>query len=1051
MKNFNYFNYTKTIAILLQIVMIATVSAKAVEKKELLNTVNKKCIGFIQNKGQVRDQYGELNSQALFLLNASNLNVQLHSVGFSYDAYVKVESGNKDIKTDPIFYSSSEIPKNHNTTYKFHRVDVSFVGANQNCEIQSTNKITGSDNLYIATTSLKEYENVVSFKTVVIKNIYNGIDLEFNAYPALDKPFEYNFIIHEGADATQIKIKYNGALSSTLINNKISLKTIFGNIVENIPSSYLENSKVNLNVSYRQINSNTYGFNIPTYNKSKKLIIDPTPMLTWGSYFGDFGDERGMAMTLDAARNVYIAGYTNSIANIATSGTHQSSFNGGNEDVFVAMFDNTGNKVWCTYFGGPQDERAMGIALDFNGDVYITGHTNSQLLSTIGVHQVGLSGIIDAFLAKFKPNGILIWSTYFGGTSVEQGRGIAINDDGNVMIVGDTGSSNGIATPGAHQSVYGGIWDGYIAVFNPIGRIEWATYYGGSDVDGCRGVSFDEKGNAYIIGWTGSINNIATSGQHQATYGGGTWDAFVTKFSQTGARVWGVFYGGSGEDWGNAIVHDKNGSFYIGGNTWSNNNISTINAAQPSFAGGSKDCFIAKFNNNAGRQWGTYLGGYSEELATGIAVDVNGNVCLTGYTQSANGISTQGSFQPNFAGNKDAFISLYSTRGVRMWGTYYGGANEEYSSAICMDNEGNVLITGSTSSNAGISSGNTYQTSITNGPGIDMFVGTITCSLPALTGSITSLVQVCKGSEETFTLPPVTGVTDYNWSFPSDWTILSGGFTNSVLVRVGSIIGDIKVNTSNSCGFGKHLIARLNVDSIPSKTLNISGKTMVCMGSILDYQVSPYTAGMPLVWSMPVGWTGSNSNNTLSVISSTTGGAISVNTFNQCGNGPTFTINVAVSAPIPTPYIIQNNSAMVSSANAGNQWYLNNMEIVGATNKTYTPTINGQYSVIVTDANGCLSLQSQVYSFTTVGFAQTATDAGIALYPNPTNSASNLIIKDFSGNQDSYFAVLDLTGKIISKQKLFASNEINSDLPSGMYIVEVMNNNKQTLIKYIKQ
>ncbi len=240
-------------------------------------------------------------------------------------------------------------------------------------------------------------------------------------------------------------------------------------------------------------------------------------------------------------------------------------------------------------------------------------------------------------------------------------------------------------------------------IIDPAVRV-WGTYYGGpgNEFEGfCRP---DASGNVYLSGYTNSSFNtfISTIGSFQNSLGGSN-DAFLVKFDASGTRLWGTYYGDVADDRGFSCATDIFGNVFLMGQTTSSGTvIATVGAHQTS-PGGSGDSFLAKFNSSGVRQWGTYYGGNTAEFCYSCCTDQAGNVFLTGGTSSATGtaIATVGSHQPIFGGTQDDFLVKFNGSGVRQWGTYYGGAGNDFGYSCCTDPFGNVYLSGTTSTNTG--------------------------------------------------------------------------------------------------------------------------------------------------------------------------------------------------------------------------------------------------------------------------------------------------------------------------------------------------------------
>ena len=275
----------------------------------------------------------------------------------------------------------------------------------------------------------------------------------------------------------------------------------------------------------------TAGAHETSVNDGFLVKFNSSGVRQWGTYF----EGNGNACTTDASGNIYIVGLTNSISGIATAGAHQTVMSGSG-DAFLVKFNSTGVIQWGTYYDGLGDTQPNSCATDASGNVYMAGQVFQELLpdsgiSTPGAHQTTYGGgFTDAFLVKFDPNGVRQWGTYYGGSGLEEGTSCAIDPSGNVYMAGHTGSTTGIATAGAHQTVFGGGGlDGFLVCFNSSGVRQSGTYYGEGFVSGCAS---DASGNVYMAGITQSSSGIATAGAHQTANGNSGYnDAFLVKFS----------------------------------------------------------------------------------------------------------------------------------------------------------------------------------------------------------------------------------------------------------------------------------------------------------------------------------------------------------------------------------------------------------------------------------------------------------------------------------------------------------------------------------------
>jgi hypothetical protein len=377
----------------------------------------------------------------------------------------------------------------------------------------------------------------------------------------------------------------------------------------------------------------------------------------WATYYGGSQDDMGISCAVDASGNVYMIGSTSSTSGIATAGAHETTINDG----FLVKFNSNGVRQWGTYFEG----NGNACTTDASGNIYIVGLTNSTSgIATAGAHQTVMSGSGDAFLVKFNSSGVKQWGTYFGGASsgasgMEKGISCATDALGNVYMVGHTPSTSGIATAGAHQTIYGGSsTDAFLVKFNSSGVIQWGTYYGGEGVDIGYSCATDASGNVYMAGDAQQQNlpasGISTIGAHQSAYGGGYSDGFLVKFDSNGLRQWGTYYGGSLLDVSFSCATDASGNVYMSGETQSFTGIATSGAHETTV----NDAFLVSFNSSGVRQSGTYYGGIKNVCTS----DASGNVYMTGYTQSNSGIATAGAHQTANGNNgySDAFLVKFS-------------------------------------------------------------------------------------------------------------------------------------------------------------------------------------------------------------------------------------------------------------------------------------------------------------------------------------------------------------------------------------------------------
>lgn len=673
------------------ILFFASVTLVAKPNSVDLNFNTNQQLSFEENKGQL---LGEDANRVTYFLKSGNTTIFLLENGISYQFTKKNKINEKSFLNSNEW--SNQIEKKENNTIETYRMDMILVGANPNPKITAENPIKGVINY-----AVRNIYNVEKFSKITYHDIYPNIDWVIYIK---EQKIEYDFIVRPNGNPELIKFK-NKWVENANINKdgSLSLDCKLGVVLQEAPISFQSEKNI---ASEIVINNDIISFKISDYNKNKTLTIDP--VVGWSTYFGGTGSDTGTACIVDNSNNIYLTGYTDSFTNIA-SGGYQNSHSGAANDAFLAKFNSSGTLIWATYYGGNGNDKGNSVAIDASGNIYMAGMTSSSNnISSIGAQQTSNAGLDDAFLVKFDTNGNRIWATYFGGEYFDEGYSCAVDNSGNVFLAGFAWSSFGITSSGAHQPTTGGATDGFLAKYNSNGVKEWSTYYGGElwETGYC---TTDINGNVYLSGFTSSTINIASPGAHQTAIGWGD-DAYLAKFDTNGVRQWGTYYGGDNYDWAYFPATDSQGNVYLTGHTASTGVIATTGAYQTTVASANAyDAFLAKFDSNGNRIWGTYYGGTDHERASGCTVDNNDNVIMTGYTNSTSGISSTGVLQEVYGGSQDAFALKFNSNGNRLWGTYIGGNAEEFGAFCTTDTAGNTYFTGYTNSSTNISTTGVYQ------------------------------------------------------------------------------------------------------------------------------------------------------------------------------------------------------------------------------------------------------------------------------------------------------------------------------------------------------
>jgi hypothetical protein len=470
----------------------------------------------------------------------------------------------------------------------------------------------------------------------------------------------------------------------------------------------------------------------------------------------------------------------------------------------VGAYDRTAPLVidpilsYSTYLGGSGSEIPNGMAVDGAGNVYLTGETPSTDFPTVSPEQAGNAGGYDVFVTKINAAGTgIVYSTYLGGSSSDQGFDVAVDAAGSAYVAGTTFSSN-FPTVNAIQTALEGACDAFVAKLSPSGSVlQYSTYLGGSSSDFGLAVAVDMSGSAYVVGQTLSTNFPTANPIQPVNLGGGSYyGGFVSKLSATGSSlIYSTYLNGSLGGYPQAIAVDASANAYVTGTTGSAD-FPTVNPIQPSLAGGN-DAFLSKISAaGSALVYSTYLGGTGSDIGTGIAVDASGNAYVSGYTASSD-FPTKRALQPTYGGNGDAFVAKINSAGTALvYSTYLGGSGQEvpnnYPKSIAVDQFGNAYVAGSTYS-ADFPTVNPTQAA--NAGGSDAFVAKLNAAGSALLYSSYlggSANEDYSGNGSHVGVDTAGNIYVYGASFSTDFPTMNpiqaanAGGSDAFLTKIGS-------------------------------------------------------------------------------------------------------------------------------------------------------------------------------------------------------------------------------------------------------------------------
>jgi hypothetical protein len=596
----------------------------------------------------------------------------------------------------------------------------------------------------------ERHMNIPTYGEVAYRDLWPGVDLVFRGGGGVLK---YELHLQPGADPSRIGLAYGGAehLSIGQTGNLL-IHTPLGTLRDSRPRSYqrVDGKRVPVGSRYAlKRGGSAYGFELgASYDPRRPLVIDPG--LTYSTFLGGSSSDFGAGIAVDGSGNAYVTGDTGSSDFPTSPGAFDTSFNGGVNDVFVTKLNSTGSD--------------------------------------------------------------LAYSTYLGGTEIENGWGIAVDGSGSAYLTGKTSSSDFPTTSGAFDTTFNPAYgqDAFVTKLDAGGALAYSTYLGESAGDIGFAIAVDASGSAYVTGQTQSEDFPVTGLDTTIN----SADAFVTKFSSDGSSlVYSTFLGESAVDTGWGIALDASGNAYVTGQTESEDFPVTAGAFDTSFNGGA-DLFVTKLNA-AGSALGysTYLGGADVELEwAGVAVDASGNAYVTSRTGSADFPTTLGAFDTSLDGFSDAVVTkLNATGSALAYSTYLGGSDDDWGRGVAVDSAGNAYVTGTANSSDFPTSVGAFDTTGIN----DAFVTKLDAAGSALSYSTYLGGPSCPfesgyGIDLHAGSVFVTGVT-----CPSDFPTTAGAFDTS---HNGVLDGFVtKLDTPNSPGYPRPLAATpLPVSLVPA-------------------------------------------------------------------------------------------------------------------------------------------------------------------------------------------------------------------------------------------
>ncbi len=724
---------------------------------------------FLENKGQIKDQYGNARP---------DIDVQLRDKGMS------LFIGNGKIRYQlermlPGTTATDHYNQPLSYSLETYRVELTLLGANPKATLEKLSP-TAIKNRYYGTGIPEQGYTARGYQKLVYKNVYPQID--WTIY-IKEEGIEYDFIVHPGGNVADIRMEYQGAEKlQQNVTGGLTISTPLGTIQESHPVTYQEDGTV-ISSNF-VVEGNTVGFRTAAHNG--KITIDP--QVKWGTYVGgNYMFDDVISLITDSKGNLYCSGQASS-SNIATAGSFKNTIGGIVDAFLSKFDADGKQIWGTYFGGPGLDRGyGLSIDSLDNVYLYVLNLDGAAGLATAGAHQTTAGGGWEIILAKFNETGERVWSTYYGGSRDEGWSGMntirVVN--GSLYVYASTKSPDNIATPGAEKTTINSTENFFLAKFTLDGRRIWSTYVQGSDSASihARGMSSDSKGNIYLGGHVFGGKGWSTTGSHQPNVGSNNaYDAVLLKYDSAGKKVWGTYYGGTALEFCNTIVCDKDNNVYMAGTTQSSNDIATAGSMQPTIKSTTRaDYFIVKFDETGKRQWGTYLGGTENESNPILNIMNDNSLMLSGNTTSWDIKITDDAIQKLHGGGAtitggDWYLARMDRTGNILWSSYYGGGGDDvaYFSHI---NGADMYVSGSTNSPASVATPGSHQDTYGTPLMTAGLMAKFCFSEIPVAGYINGPDSICANQLNTYSIADIGDVESCIWTLPEGWSGSSTGLS----------------------------------------------------------------------------------------------------------------------------------------------------------------------------------------------------------------------------------------------------------------------------------
>ena len=662
---------------------------------------------------------------------------------------------------------------------------------------------------------------------------------------------------------------------------------------------------------------------------------------------------------------------------------------------------------WAKGFGKTDEDEGKSIGVDASGNVYSTGFFNGIVDFDPGPGYFNLSsnGNEDIYISKLDNSGNFLWAKKIGGTGYDIGYSILLDSVGNIYVTGCfTNSADFDPNVGhCYLSSHGGT-DIFILKLDSNGGFVWAKNFGSSGNDYGRSIALESNKCIYITGdYRGTTDfDPDTSDYNLSSHG--TLDVFISKFGLNGNFIWAKSFGGTDFDQCFSIAIGDSGSIYTTGYFIGQVDFDPGPGIYNLGNNSADNIFILKLDSLGNFKWAKSIGGNSAEEGCSLSVDNNGSVYTTGFfigSVDFNPDPASSFYLVTYNNNPNTFLLKLDKSGNFKWAFKIGGGSRNAGQSIAIDTFSNIYLTGYfLGSNDFDPDTSTYVMSSVLQE--DIYVSKYDSSgnftwAKSFGGTVFDISRaiIIGANESIYLTGSFRGTADFNPD-AGNYNLISNGENDVFILKLNQCVETTSTINETYC----------------IKYISPSGNNIFDSSGIF-YDTIPNTLGCDSI----------------------------------------ITINLTI-IEVDTSITPMANELTANASGATYQWIVcqnGNTPIPGATNQSFTPSVNGSYAVIVTE-NGCTDTSS-CYTISTIGIEGVEAFSGIKIYPNPANDklVIDLGTKSHSDWQPR-IELINSNGQIVLEKEIDNQQVIEFDLqplPAGEYFVKLMVGDELLFVKKI--